>query len=98
MYITLVRTFLLEAAILGVLLYNTYKTKESDDEESTPSFSCFETGMGQEMYRLSIMFLLMLVLLPFLFETGHMLLYSKYVRYPLLSKLIHVWIIFQGKN
>jgi hypothetical protein len=39
--------------------------------------SCLETTMGQEMYKLNIMFLLGLVTLPFALETVHMLLYSK---------------------
>ena len=69
-YMNFTRTGTLALSIVGILLYNYYSVEDGLTE-------CFETRMGQEMYRLTLMFLFILVVLPFFVETLHMLLYTK---------------------
>ena len=69
-YMNFTRTGTLALSIVCILLYNYYSVEDGLTE-------CFETRMGQEMYRLTLMFLFILVVLPFFVETLHMLLYTK---------------------
>ena len=69
-YLNLTRTVLLEAIILGMVV-----GKYIRNTEGRP---CWETNLGQELYRMLWMFFLMLVILPFFIELLHILIYKRY--------------------
>lgn len=63
MYQTLAKTVLLEVTVLTVVVYR------YEHELSSAYDECWENGMGQEMYRFLIVFLVGIVFLTFLLET-----------------------------
>ena len=74
-YMNLARTVILEAVMLVIVVAKYIKVP--GEEEGVENFACWENSIGQEMYRFLVWFLFILVLLPFLIESLHKILYSK---------------------
>ena len=70
-YTDLARTFILELVLLGAVTIKYIKKASTIDDTDL----CWENKVGEQMYQLLVMFLLVLVILPFLFETVQGLLF-----------------------
>ena len=86
-YTDLTRAFLLESVLLGaVVIKNVKRSNQINDEVNLTSLKdysqnstgeiCWENQVGEQMYELLILFLVILVLIPLLFETIQGLIYQ----------------------
>ena len=88
-YTDLTRAFLLESVLLGaVVIKNVKRSNEINDEVNLTTLKdyspnstgdiCWENQVGEQMYELLILFVVILVLIPLLFETIQGLIYQGY--------------------
>ena len=86
-YTDLTRAFLLESVLLGaVVIKNVKRSNQINDEVNLTTLKdysqnstgeiCWENQVGEQMYELLILFLVILVLIPLLFETIQGLVYQ----------------------
>ena len=86
-YTDLTRAFLLESVLLGaVVIKNVKRSNEINDEVNLTTLKdyspnstgdiCWENQVGEQMYELLILFVVILVLVPLLFETIQGLIYQ----------------------
>ena len=86
-YTDLTRAFLLESVLLGaVVIKNVKRSNQINDEVNLTSLKdysqnstgeiCWENQVGEQMYELLILFVVILVLIPLLFETIQGLIYQ----------------------
>ena len=67
-YIELSRTFILAFVLLAVVIIKHLETVSNNSKEGT-EMNCWENQVGEQMYQLLILFIIILVVLPFLVET-----------------------------
>ena len=86
-YTDLTRAFLLESVLLGaVVIKNVKRSNQINDEVNLTTLKdysqnstgeiCWENQVGEQMYELLILFVVILVLIPLLFETIQGLIYQ----------------------
>ena len=67
-YIELSRTFILAFVLLAVVIIKHLETVSNNSKEGT-EMNCWENQVGEQMYQLLVLFIIILVVLPFLVET-----------------------------
>jgi len=67
-YIELSRTFILAFVLLAVVIIKHLETVSNNSKEGA-EMNCWENQVGEQMYQLLVLFIIILVVLPFLVET-----------------------------
>ena len=67
-YIELSRTFILAFVLLAVVIIKHLETVSNNSKEGK-GMNCWENQVGEQMYQLLVLFIILLVVLPFLVET-----------------------------